>query len=64
MVPEHKNSTSRSKFNHFSAFVRGKISALLDQGLTLRAIARELGRHTSTIASEIKRGSTTQQDTD
>ena len=40
MVPEHKNTTSRRKFKHLSAFERGKISALLDQGLTFRAIAR------------------------
>ena len=63
MVPEHKNTTSRSKFKHCSAFERGKISALLDQGLTVRVIARELGRHPSTIAREIKRGTTTQLDT-
>ena len=44
MVPEHKNTTSRRKFKHLSAFERGKISSLLDQGLTLRAIALELGR--------------------
>jgi len=44
MVPEHKNTTSRRKFKHLSAFERGKISALLDQGLTFRAIARELGK--------------------
>ena len=62
MVPEHKNTTSRRKFKHLSAFERGKISALLDQGLTFRAIARELGRHPSTIAREIKRGTTTQLD--
>ena len=42
MVPDHKNSTSRRKFKHISAFERGKISAHLDQGLTVRAIAREL----------------------
>ena len=63
MVPEHKNTTSRLKFKHISANERGKISALLDQGLTVRAIARELGRLPSTIASEIKRGTTTQLDT-
>ena len=63
MVPEHKNTTSRRKIKHLSAFERGKISALLDQGLTFRAIAREQGRHPSTIAREIKRGTTTQLDT-
>ena len=62
MVPEHNNNTSLRKFKHLSAFERGKIRALLEQGLTVRAIARELGRHSSTIAREIKRGTTTQQD--
>ena len=57
------NTTPRSKFKHFSAFEGGKISALLDQGLTFRSMARELGRHPSTIAREIKRGTTTQPDT-
>ena len=63
MVPEHKNNTSRRKFNPLSAFERGKISALLDQGLTYRAIARELGRHPSIRDREIKRGTTTQLET-
>ena len=63
MDTEHKNNTSSSKYKHFSASERGKISALLDQGLTFRAIARELGRHPRTIAREIKRGTTTQLDT-
>ena len=63
MVPDQKNTTYRSKIKHFSAFERGIISALLDQGLTFRAIARELERHPSTIAREIKRGTTTQLDT-
>ena len=63
MVTEHKNTTSRRKIKHLSAFERGKISALLAQGLTFRAIARDLGRHPSTIAREIKRVTTTQMDT-
>ena len=60
MVPEHKNTTSRLKFKHLSACERGKSCALLDQGLTVRAIARDLGRHPCTIAREINRGTTTQ----
>ena len=59
MVPEHKNTTYRRKFKNIAEFERGKISALIDQGLTVRAIARELGRHPSTIARKIKRGTTT-----
>ena len=53
MVPEHKNTTSRRMFKHLSAFERGKISALLDEGQTFWGIARELGMHSSTIAMEI-----------
>ena len=63
MVPEHKNTTSRRKFNNLTAFERGKIHALLDQGLTDRAIALDLGSHPRTIAWEIMRGTTTQLDT-
>ena len=63
MITEQKNNTSRRKYKQFSPFARGKISTLLDQGQTVKAIARDLGRHTSTIAREIKRGTTTQQDT-
>ena len=63
MVPEHKNTTSRRKIKHHSKNERAKITAHLDQGLTIRAINREQGRHTSTIAREIKRGTKTQLDT-
>ena len=63
MDPYHKTTTSRRKYKHLSAIERSKIRAHLDQRLTFRAIARELGRHTSTIAREIKRGTTTQLDT-
>jgi len=56
MALEHKNTTSQRKFKHLSAFERGKISALLDEGLTPGAIATALGRHRSTITREIKRG--------
>ena len=63
MVPEHKNTTTRRKIKHQSEIERGKISDLLDQGLTFMAIARQLARHPSTIAREIKRGTTTQLDT-
>lgn len=64
MVPEDKHITSGRKFKHLSAFERGKIGALLDQGLSANAIAKEMGRHKSTIAREIKRGTTTQLGTD
>lgn len=60
MALEHKSTTSQSKFKHLSSFERGKISALLDEGLTPSAIARALGRHRSTITREIIRGTTTQ----
>ncbi len=64
MAFEHKNTTSQRKFKHLSAFERGKISALLDEGLTPGAIATALGRHRSTITREIKRGTTTQLDSE
>jgi len=43
MALEHKNTTSQRKFKHLSAFERGKISALLDEGLTPGAIATAFG---------------------
>lgn len=60
MALDSKNTTSQPKFKHLSAFERGKISALVDEGLTPSAIARALGRHRSTITREIKRGTVTQ----
>jgi len=60
MALTRKDTTSPRTFKHLSEFDRGKIKALLEEGLSLAQIARKLGRHRSTIGREIKRGTTTQ----
>ncbi|MFF3024942.1 IS30 family transposase [Gottfriedia sp. NPDC057948] len=42
-------------YTHLTTFERGKLEALHQAGYSTRAIARELGRHHSTIARELKR---------
>ena len=54
------SNTSKRKFKHLSSYERGKISALLNEGKSVRYIARQLGRSPSTISREVKRGTTTQ----
>lgn len=42
-------------YNHLTTFERGKIGALHNKGLSSRKIAKEIGRHHSTIARELNR---------
>lgn len=42
-------------YSHLSTFERGKLEMLHNLGWSTRSIARELGRHHSTIARELKR---------
>lgn len=44
-------------YTHLTTFERGKLEALHQAGYSTRAIARELGRHHSTIARELDRNS-------
>ena len=60
MALTNKSNTSARTFKHLSEFDRGKIKALLEEGLSPAQIARRLGRHRSTISREINRGTTTQ----
>jgi len=64
MALTNKNITSARTFKHLSEFDRGKIKALLEEGLSRAQIARKLGRHRSTIGREINRGSTIQRRSD
>lgn len=64
MALTKKNTTHKRTFKHLSEFDRGKIKALLEEGLSPAQIAKRLGRHRSTIIREINRGTTTQLRTD
>lgn len=60
MVLIQKHNTTVRTFKHLTQFDRGRIHALLKEGLNPSQIATKLGRHRSTICREIKRGTTTQ----
>ena len=64
MALTKKNTTHKRTFKHLSEFDRGKIKALLEEGLSPAQIARRLGRHRSTIGREIRRGTTVQRRSD
>jgi IS30 family transposase len=60
----HTNSNTRKRtFTHLTEIERGQIAAYLDENLSLREIARRMGRHISTISREKKRGTVQQIDT-
>jgi IS30 family transposase len=59
-----KDTTSARSFTHLSLIDRSMIFALLKEGCSLRHIAKQLGRHVSTISREISRGTTTQRRSD
>ena len=54
------HTTKSVKNKHLSAFERGRIAALLDEGYTRYAIAKKLNRSFNTIKNEIIRGSVEQ----
>jgi len=64
MALTKKNTTYKRTFKHLSEFDRGKIKALIEEGLSPAQIALRLGRHRSTIGREIKRGTTVQRRSD
>lgn len=64
MVAKNNYTTTTKKFKHLSAYERGQIAALLEEGKSQRYIAKKLGRSPSTISREIRRGTTTQKRTD
>ena len=49
--------TKRSKYNHLTTHDRDLIALLLGKGVSIRDIARKLGRSPSTISEEVKRNS-------
>ncbi|MCW0927921.1 MULTISPECIES: helix-turn-helix domain-containing protein [Weissella] len=44
-----------SHYHQLTAFDRGRIEVLLREGLSMRSIAKEIGRSASTISREIAR---------
>jgi len=59
-----KDTTSARFFKHLSLIERSMIFALQREGHSLRYIAKQLGRHVSTISREIIRGTTLQRRSD
>jgi|SRR5699024_4996077 len=57
------SNTKRRTFTHLTEIERGQIAAYLDEGLSLREIARRMGRNVSTISRERRRGTVQQIDT-
>lgn len=54
------STTTKRTFKHLTAFERGKIAALRDDGKSMQAIAHAVGCDKSTICRELKRGTVTQ----
>lgn len=59
MTYSHDNTSNRAG-KHLTYGERCKIEAYLEEGLTRREIGRRLGRHHSTISTEIERGTVRQ----
>ncbi len=45
-------------YHHLNTYERGHIGGLYKSGYTIRGIAKEVGRHHSSIARELRRNST------
>lgn len=55
---DHNRRGSPMSYTHLSAFERGKIELLHEQGMSTTQIAKELGRHRTTVSREINRNGT------
>lgn len=62
-MTQTNSNTKRRTFTHLTEIERGKIAAYLDEDLSLREIARRIGRDVGTISREKKRGTVQQIDT-
>ncbi|CEI80461.1 helix-turn-helix domain-containing protein [Oceanobacillus oncorhynchi] len=62
MTQVHSSTKTRT-FTHLTEIERGQIAAYLEEGLSIREIARRIGRNVSTISREKQRGSVKQMDT-
>ncbi|TFJ91499.1 helix-turn-helix domain-containing protein [Lentibacillus salicampi] len=62
MTQSHSNTEERT-FTHLTEIERGQLAAYLDEGVSLREIARRMGRDASTISRKKNRGTVQQIDT-
>ncbi|MBP1970481.1 IS30 family transposase [Virgibacillus natechei] len=53
-MAQSNSSTKKRTFTHLTDTERGEIVAYKKMGLSLREIAKETGRHVSTITRELK----------
>ena len=51
-----KSTTNKRTFKHLTAFDRGQMAALHNEGKSLQEIADVIGCHKSTVCRELKRG--------
>lgn len=62
-LTQSSTSLHATHYQHLSSTERGQIEALHRQNFAIREIARQLHRNAATISRELKRGTTTQMDT-
>jgi len=58
------NSREKREFQHLCLSERGAIKVLTKEGYGISEIARKIGRNKSTVSRELKRGTTTQKNSD
>ena len=61
---ETNSNTKQKKFHHLNEFQRGQIEVLLKLNLPKTQIAKQVGISRSTLYLELKRGTTTQLNSD
>ena len=59
-----KSTTNKRTFKHLTAFDRGQMAALHNEGKSLQEIADVIGCHKSTVCRELKRGMVQQMKSD
>lgn len=63
-MSDTNSTTKRRTFQHLDAFQRGKIQALMEQGIPKAQIARQVGIARSTLYEELRRGTVDQMRSD
>jgi IS30 family transposase len=63
-MAQNHSTTDKRSFKHLTAFDRGRIAALREEGKSMQAIADAVGCNKSTISRELKRGTVTQMKSD